>query len=141
MIYCPTFLHALVDLFRPIKVKERRSQVKRWGDIFFCATVRTVYLEFVETLEKDSFLNCFLRFGSRRGYPRTLTSDQGTNLTVLTPNSFLIQRGSSSPPISGVEDKKINSTVGKDIGSLSPSPTCCGTAGILNTYPSSDRHA
>ena len=38
-----------------------------------------MYLDVVDTLEKDSFLNCFFRFGSRRGCPRTLTSDRGTN--------------------------------------------------------------
>ena len=76
---CPPFFHTFVDLFGPIKVKERRSQVKRWGVIFTCATVRAVYLDVVKTLETDSFLSCFLRFGSRRGYPRTLTSDQETN--------------------------------------------------------------
>ena len=78
-LYCPPFFHAFVDLFVPIKVKERRSQVKKWGVIFTCATVRAVYLDVVETLETDSFLSCFFRFGSRRGYPWTLTSEQGTN--------------------------------------------------------------
>lgn len=52
-------------------------------------------------------------FSSRSGYPGALTCDQGTNLTVLTPNSFLVQRISSSPPISGVEEKEINSIEGK----------------------------
>ena len=39
-----------------------------------------MYLDVVNALETDSFLNCFFCFGSRRGYPRTLTSDRGTNL-------------------------------------------------------------
>lgn len=202
--YCPPFFHTFVDLFGPIKVKERRSQVKRWGVIFTCSTVRAVYLDVVETLETDSFLSCFFRFGTKRGYPRTLTSDQGTNfigaaremreavnnfdhekirdsmlesntewifnqptashmngvverlirsvkqalavvlhgqvltqgvlttslaiveatlnsrplttpsddpqdLTAITPNSFLIQRSSSSPPIANVQEREINS--------------------------------
>ena len=77
--YCPPFFHTFVYLFGSIKVKKHRSQVKKWVVIFTCATVRAVYLDVVGTLETDSFLSCFFCFGSIRGYPRTLTSDQGTN--------------------------------------------------------------
>ena len=79
VVYCPPFFHAFVDLFGSIVVKERRTQLKRWGVIFTCATVRAVYLDVANTLDTDSFLNCFFRFGSRIGYPRTLTKDRGTN--------------------------------------------------------------
>jgi len=64
-----------VDLFGPIKVTECRSQVKRWGVIFTCAT--GVYVDVVETLETDYFLSCLPVFEVDE--TGTLTSDQGTN--------------------------------------------------------------
>ncbi|CAB4041245.1 uncharacterized protein LOC110233369 [Paramuricea clavata] len=38
-----------------------------------------VHLEVAETLETDAFLDCLTRFANRRGYPKTITSDRGTN--------------------------------------------------------------
>ena len=43
------------------------------------ANVRVVHLEVADTLETDAFLNCLTRFVNRRCYPRTVTSDRGTN--------------------------------------------------------------
>ena len=36
-------------------------------------------MEVDETLETDAFLNCLTRFANRRGYPKTIISDRGTN--------------------------------------------------------------
>ena len=77
--FLPPFTHTIVDLFGPIHIKQRRSEQKRWCVLFCCANVRAVYLEVAETLETDAFLNCLTRFVNRRGYPRTITSDRGTN--------------------------------------------------------------
>ena len=41
--------------------------------------------------------------------PLSTPSDDPQDLTVLTPNSFLIQRASSTPQMSNVEDREINS--------------------------------
>ena len=41
--------------------------------------------------------------------PLSTPSDDPQDLTVLTPNSFLIQRASSKPQMSNVEDREINS--------------------------------
>jgi hypothetical protein len=72
-------MHTIVDLFGPIYIKQRRSELKRWCVLFCCANVRAVHLEVAETLETDAFLNCLTRFANRRGYPKTITSDRGTN--------------------------------------------------------------
>ena len=41
--------------------------------------------------------------------PLSTPSDDPQDLTVLTPNSFLIQQASSKPQMSNVEDREINS--------------------------------
>ncbi|CAB4037966.1 uncharacterized protein LOC110239131 [Paramuricea clavata] len=75
----PPFMHTIVDLFGPIYIKQRRSELKRWCVLFCCANVRAIHLEVAETLETDAFLNCLTRFANRRGYPKTITLDRGTN--------------------------------------------------------------
>ena len=41
--------------------------------------------------------------------PLTTPSDEPQDLTAITQNSFLIQRSSSSPPITDVQEQEINS--------------------------------
>ena len=44
-------------------------------------TMRAVHIEVAHTLEADSFICAYHRFVSRRGRPRTIYSDNGTNFT------------------------------------------------------------
>ena len=76
----PAFFYVGVDLFGPFYVKQGRSEVKRYGCIYTCLVVRAVHLEVLNSLDTDSFLNGFLRFTARRGFPYKVFSDQGTNL-------------------------------------------------------------
>ncbi|XP_043200214.1 uncharacterized protein LOC122369489 [Amphibalanus amphitrite] len=73
------FSHCAVDCFGPFYVKERRSQVKRWGILFSCLASRAIHLETVCSLSADSFLNAFRRLVCRRGPVRKLFCDNGTN--------------------------------------------------------------
>ena len=73
------FTYSAVDLFGPFYVKERRSELKRWGVMFTCMASRAVHIETANTLSTDSFLNAFRRFVGRRGPVRTLRCDRGTN--------------------------------------------------------------
>ena len=68
-----------VDCFGPFYVKERRSQVKRWGIIFTCLASRAVHLETLNSMMADSFLNSYRRFVCRRGPIQRLYCDHGTN--------------------------------------------------------------
>ena len=52
---------------------------KRWLCLFTCLSTRAVHLEVAFGLDTDSFLNAFTRFTSRRGVPKEMASDCGTN--------------------------------------------------------------
>lgn len=75
----PAFYNVGVDCFGPICVKQRRSDVKRYGCIFTCFTSRAIHIEVLHNLETDTFINGLRRFISRRGVPSSMWSDNGTN--------------------------------------------------------------
>lgn len=75
----PPFSYCAVDYFGPFIVKERRSEVKRYGVLFTCMGSRSVHLETANSLDSSSFINALSRFLNRRGAVRQLRSDQGTN--------------------------------------------------------------
>ena len=75
------FAHVSVDYGGPfvtIQGRGKRRQ-KRWLCLFTCLNSRAVHLEMAYGLDTDSFLRCFVRMTSRRGYPVTIVSDRGTN--------------------------------------------------------------
>ena len=77
----PTFSYVGIDFFGPLYVKQGRSTVKHYGCLFSCLTMRATHIEVTESLETDSFINALRRFISRRGMPKMIRSDNGTNLT------------------------------------------------------------
>lgn len=76
----PAFTSVGVDLFGPFMVKRGRSLVKQYGCIFTCLTIRAVHLEVVHSMDTDSMINALRRFIARRGKPKKMYSDNGTNL-------------------------------------------------------------
>jgi len=75
----PPLAHVGVDYFGPLFVKQGRSQVKCYGCLFTCVTVRVVHTEVVHTLDADSLIRAYQRFVSCRGKPKEIHSDNGTN--------------------------------------------------------------
>ena len=68
-----------VDVFGPFFIVNGRKTDKHYGIIFNCLVTRACHLEPCPSLTTDSFLNAFRRFLARRGQPRLLRSDNGTN--------------------------------------------------------------
>lgn len=75
----PPFYYTGVDYFGPITVKILRSRTKRWGCIFTCLNTRAVHLEVAPSLQSGDFISVLNRFISRRGCPKSIRSDCGTN--------------------------------------------------------------
>ncbi|KAK6764146.1 hypothetical protein RB195_024464 [Necator americanus] len=55
---------------------------KMYVCLYTCLTTRAVHLEVVENLSAGAFLNCFVRFVSRRGVPEIVRSDCGTTFKL-----------------------------------------------------------
>ena len=75
----PCFYFTGVDFFGPLQIKQGRAHHKRWGCLFTCMSTRAVHLEVSESLDTSSFLNTLERFINRRGHPKTILSDCGSN--------------------------------------------------------------
>ena len=52
----PPFTYCRVDLFGLFLMKERRSELKRYGALFTCLVRRAVHIEVVATMETDSII-------------------------------------------------------------------------------------
>ena len=83
----PPFTNTGIDYFGPLTIKQgRRTRAtdgtsKRYGAIFTCFSPCAVHLELVGNLSTDNFILALCRFISRRGHPKNIFSDNGTNFT------------------------------------------------------------
>ena len=75
----PLFVCVGIDYFGPLRVKYKRGTLKRYGCIFTCLAIRAVHIEIAHDLSTDLFIQPVCRFVSRRGPPKELFSDNGTN--------------------------------------------------------------
>ncbi|XP_024865045.1 uncharacterized protein LOC119617585 [Kryptolebias marmoratus] len=78
-LFKPPFYSTGVDCFGPYIIKIRRSSEKRWGILFKCLTTRAVHLDLIPSMDTDAFLMALRRFIARRGKPKEILCDQGTN--------------------------------------------------------------
>ncbi|XP_059056180.1 uncharacterized protein LOC131850043 isoform X8 [Achroia grisella] len=85
------FYNTSVDYAGPILIASRKGRgcqlIKSYISIFVCQAVKAVHLELVTDLTKESYMAALNRFVSRRGKPRNILSDNGTNF-VGTSNEL-----------------------------------------------------
>ncbi|XP_072946158.1 uncharacterized protein [Epargyreus clarus] len=75
----PPFTCTAVDYFGPMSITVGRRHEKRWGALFTCLTTRAVHVELAASLSTDSMIQALRRMAARRGMPKTIFSDNGTN--------------------------------------------------------------
>lgn len=68
-----------IDYFGPLLVTVGRRREKRWGVVFTCLTVRAIHTEIAHSLDTSSCILCMRNFAARRGIPREIYTDNGTN--------------------------------------------------------------
>ncbi|XP_029175258.1 uncharacterized protein LOC114943741 [Nylanderia fulva] len=79
----PPFTYTGVDyagpfLITPFVGRGQKAR-KNWVALFICLVTKAIHLELVEDCSSAGFLSAFRRFVSRRGLPKSLYSDNGTN--------------------------------------------------------------
>lgn len=77
--YVAPFTFTGLDFFGPIYVIVNRHKEKRYGALFTCLTIRAIHVEIVHTLNTSSCIMAIRNFMARRGTPREIFSDNGTN--------------------------------------------------------------
>ena len=75
----PPFTNVGIDYFGPFYVKRGRCRDKRYCCLFTCMAIRAIHIEIAPSLDTTSFINCLQRFAARRGMPKSIRSDNGTN--------------------------------------------------------------
>ncbi|VEN60332.1 unnamed protein product [Callosobruchus maculatus] len=80
--YLP-FQNVGIDYGGPFYLKDRKGRGAKINKIyiclFICMCVKAVHIEVVSELTTEAFLAALKRFGSRRGLPNHIYSDNGTN--------------------------------------------------------------
>ncbi|KAM8702360.1 hypothetical protein ACLKA7_007790 [Drosophila subpalustris] len=77
--FMPAFTYVGVDYFGPLTVIDGRKALKRWGMLITCLTMRAISIEIVHSLSTNSCLMGLRRHIARRGTPKEIYSDNGTN--------------------------------------------------------------
>ena len=83
MTYRP-FKNCATDFVGPYLTIQGRGRVraKRYLCLFLCLQTHCCHLEMATALETAGFLNAFTRMAARRGWPKMMLSDNGTNFIV-----------------------------------------------------------
>ena len=73
------FTYCSVDMFGPLVIKEKRSELKRYSALFTCFSSCAVHIKVTNSFDTDSFILTLCRFMGRRGTVHSIWLDNGTN--------------------------------------------------------------
>ena len=80
----PAFYASQVDIFGPFKyisfANKRADKLKIWFLIFCCCTTGAISIQAMEDYTTTAFVEGFVQFSCRYGYPRHLLPDSGSQL-------------------------------------------------------------
>ena len=92
LILTRAFDNSSVDYTGPIYIKTENGQmIKHYIALFACNNTKAVHLELVPSLEASDFLDAMKRFVARRGYPKHMNSDNGTNFRSKMMNEYALE--------------------------------------------------
>ncbi|XP_026744728.1 uncharacterized protein LOC113506069 isoform X1 [Trichoplusia ni] len=93
------FLNSYVDYAGPVLVANRKGRgcklTKSYVCIFVCSAVKAVHLELVTDLTTEAYMAALNRFVARRGKPRSITSDNGTNFVGASNEMYRFLQSSN----------------------------------------------
>ena len=83
VMIAPPFYSTQVDLCGPFlafSLHQKRKTIKIWLLVFCCSTTTTVSIKVMEDYSSTSFIEAFIRLSCEVGYPKTLLTDEGSQL-------------------------------------------------------------
>ena len=91
------FTEVGTDCAGPWEVNVKRSTEKRWIVIFICMITRAIHTEVIDSLSTEKFLMALDMLAARRGMPKKIYSDNGTNFKGASKilNELLANNASS----------------------------------------------
>jgi transposase InsO family protein len=87
----PPFTYVGLDFAGPFYTKGYKENEKTYACIFVCFSTKAVHIESVVSLSADHCAKALRRFCSRRGAPKALYSDNGTNFIGARKELLLIR--------------------------------------------------
>ena len=80
MIEAPPLFYCGVDMFDPFIIKERCSEIERYGILLICLNSGAIHIEVENFMDTNSFILALQRFIACRGNVRFMRSDNGSNI-------------------------------------------------------------
>ena len=75
----PPFTYCGVNMSEPFLIREKRSNLKKYGAMFTCLVSRTVHVEVTNQINTDSFIQALRRMIARHGNVEVIQYDNGSN--------------------------------------------------------------
>ena len=66
-------------MFGPFYIKEKRSELKKYGAMFLFLASRAVHIQVTHQIDSESFMQALQKMIARRGIVMLIQSDNGSN--------------------------------------------------------------